>query len=74
MSMVLTQKTNMGFQAIQYIKPDFVNAMTISKQNNIYAYDAYFLDCAIRYKAPILTLDRKLEEVAQNLRVEFLEV
>ena len=59
---------------IQYIKPDFVNAMTISKQNYIYAYDAYFLDCAIRYKAPILTLDRKLEKVAKNLKVEFVEV
>ena len=59
---------------IQYIKPDFVNAMTISKQTNIYAYDAYCLDCAIRYKAPILTLDRKLEKVAQNLKIAFLEV
>jgi len=59
---------------IQYIKPDFVNAMTISKQTNMYAYDAYFLDCAIRYKAPILSLDQKLKIVAQNLKVALVEV
>jgi predicted nucleic acid-binding protein len=45
---------------LRYIKPDFVNALKISKQTNMYAYDAYFLDCAIRHKAPLLTLDRKL--------------
>jgi predicted nucleic acid-binding protein len=59
---------------IQYIKPDFVNAMKISKQANIYAYDAYFLDCASRYKAPILTLDRKLRSVAQKIKVAIVEV
>ena len=59
---------------IQYIKPDFVNAMKISKQANIYAYDAYFLDCASRYKAPILTLDQKLRSVAQKIKVAIVEV
>jgi predicted nucleic acid-binding protein len=59
---------------IRYIDPDFVKALKLSKQANIYAYDAYFLDCAIRHKAPLLTLDRKLMASAQNLNVETLEV
>ena len=59
---------------LQYIKPDFVNALKISKQTNMYAYDAYFLDCVIRHKAPLLTLDRKLKRVAQNFNVETMEV
>ena len=59
---------------IRYIEPDFVNALRISKQSNIYAYDAYFLDCAIRHKAPLLTLDRKLKTVAQSLDIEIMEV
>ena len=59
---------------LRYIKPDFVNALKISKQANMYAYDAYFLDCAIRHKAPLLTLDRKLKRAAQNLNVETMEV
>ncbi len=59
---------------IRYIDPDFVKALKLSKQANIYAYDAYFLDCAIRYKAPLLTLDRKLIASALNFNVETLEV
>ena len=59
---------------LRYIKPDFANALKISRQANMYAYDAYFLDCAIRYKAPVLTLDRKLKQAAQNFNIETLEV
>ena len=59
---------------LRYIKPDFVNALKISKQTNMYAYDAYFLDCAVRHKAQLLTLDRKLKTAAQNLNVEIMEV
>ena len=40
---------------LRYIEPDFVNAVSISKQTKMYAYDAYFLDCALRQKAPLLT-------------------
>lgn len=59
---------------IRYIEPDFTNAVSISKQSDIYAYDAYILDCALRQKAPILTLDSRLKETAQNLRISILEV
>jgi len=59
---------------LRYIKPDFVNALKISKQANIYAYDAYLLDCAIRHKVPLLTLDRKLKKAALNLNVKTMEV
>jgi predicted nucleic acid-binding protein len=59
---------------LRYIKPDFTNAVTISKQTNMYAYDAYFIDCAIRQKAPLLTLDRKLKIAAQSLNVKTMEV
>lgn len=40
----------------------------------MYAYDAYFIDCAIRHKAPLLTLDRKLKIAAQSLNVQTMEV
>jgi predicted nucleic acid-binding protein len=59
---------------LRYIDPDFANSLKLSKQANIYAYDAYFLDCAIRHKAPLLTLDRKLKDSAQILKVETMEV
>ena len=59
---------------IRYIDPDFISALKLSKQTNIYAYDAYFLDCAIRHKAPLLTLDQKLKAAAQNFNIETMEV
>lgn len=59
---------------VQYIPPDFAHAVALSHQVNMYAYDAYFLDCAIRLKAPLLTLDRKLRMVADNLNVTIWEV
>jgi predicted nucleic acid-binding protein len=59
---------------LRYVEPDFFNALKLSKKVNMYAYDAYFLDCAVRYKAPLLTLDRKLKVAAQNINIEVLEV
>ena len=59
---------------IRYIEPDYTKILYLSKENNMYAYDAYFLDCAIRHKAPVLTLDKKLRIIAENLNIETLEV
>ncbi len=59
---------------LRYVEPDFVNALKISKQAKLYAYDAYFLDCAIRHKAPLLTLDRRLIKAAKKSNVETMEV
>ncbi len=59
---------------LRYIEPDIVNAVSISKQTKMYAYDAYFLDCALRQKAPLLTLDSRLKETAQNFKISTLEV
>ena len=59
---------------LRYIEPDFIKVLELSKQTNMYAYDAYFLDCAIRHRAPLLTLDKKLKASAQNINVETMEV
>jgi predicted nucleic acid-binding protein len=60
--------------SIRYIETDFAMALKLSKQTDIYAYDAYFLDCAIRYQAPLLTLDRRLKESGKSLNVKIMEV
>ena len=59
---------------IRFIKPDFANILTVAYRANMYAYDAYFLDCALRLNAPLLTLDRKLMTVAKNLGIIIWEV
>ncbi len=59
---------------IRYIQTDFANSITIAHQASIYAYDAYLLDCALRFNAPLLTLDGKLITVAKNLNLITWEV
>ena len=61
---------------IRYVEVDLVNAMSIAVEVNIYAYDAYFLECATRRGAPLLTLDRSLRRAASSigLRLVHLEV
>lgn len=59
---------------IRYIETDFDNVLKISRNAKIYAYDAYFLDCALRRKTPLLTLDRTLRAAAQNQNIDILEV
>ena len=53
---------------------DIANALEIACANNIYAYDAYFLECALALRAPLLTLDRKMREIAQGLGIKILEI
>lgn len=59
---------------LRFVEPDFDSALQLSKTIDMYAYDAYILDCAIRYKSPLLTLDRKLILAAQSINVQTLEV
>lgn len=58
---------------IRYMETDFPNALRISKVTRMNAYDAYLLDCALRYKSPLLTLDSKLRMAAQSINIEALE-
>ena len=64
------------FQSIplRYVDADFYNVLKLSRDTKMYAYDAYFLDCAIRRKAPLLTLDQNLKTAAKRLNIETLEV
>ena len=50
------------------------DALKIASQFNMYAYDAYFLICAISLNSPLLTLDRRMIEVAQSLGIHVVEV
>jgi predicted nucleic acid-binding protein len=59
---------------IRYVETDITSALRLSKEINMYAYDTYLLDCAIRYKSPLLTLDLKLKAAAQSIKIDVLEV
>ena len=49
------------------------NALDIAIAHNIYAYDAYFLQTALAYHCPLLTLDKKNKAVAYTLNIIVLE-
>lgn len=48
-------------------------ALNIAIEHNIYAYDAYFLQCAIKHQCPLITLDHQMKEIGKNLKIEILE-
>jgi predicted nucleic acid-binding protein len=50
------------------------DALKIASKFNIYAYDAYFLVCAISLRCPLITLDRRMIEVAQSLGIQIMEI
>jgi predicted nucleic acid-binding protein len=51
---------------------DINDSLKIAIEFNIYAYDAYFLSCARSASCPLLTLDKKMKQVARELRIPLL--
>ncbi|MEA1928535.1 MAG: type II toxin-antitoxin system VapC family toxin [Candidatus Auribacterota bacterium] len=59
---------------VRYIDVDFQHALKLSYDNNIYAYDAYFFDCALRHNTPILSLDNHMINRARKIGIDILEI
>jgi predicted nucleic acid-binding protein len=59
---------------IRFIKVDLDQCLKIAKDLNIYAYDAYLIQCAQKYRTPLLTLDQKLAQLAGQAGVKIIEV
>ncbi len=60
--------------SLRFVRVDLSNDISIAYKTKTYACDAYFLDCAIRHAAPLLTLDRVLKRAAMRLGVKLMEV
>ena len=58
---------------VRLIQPDIKSALELALRFNIYAYDAYFLQAALSLNCPLLTLDKKMKEVAKQLNIVVLE-
>ena len=59
---------------IKFIDVPLQTTLEISKAQNIYAYDAYLIQCAQQTSTSLLTLDNALKLVAQQVGVHVLEV
>jgi predicted nucleic acid-binding protein len=65
-----------GFQKIkiQTVSLNLKRAVEISHNFNIYAYDAYVIECAERLKSALVTLDSRMKDVAKKLGISIIEV
>jgi predicted nucleic acid-binding protein len=59
---------------IRYTEVELKNSLAIVAKYGIYAYDAYLLRCATKYNSALITLNRKLVQVAQEMNIEVVEV
>jgi predicted nucleic acid-binding protein len=59
---------------IRFVDVELAETLTLADRLSMYAYDAYLIRCAIKYKAPLLSLDRGLLHAAQSVKVRILEV
>jgi len=49
-------------------------AIRLAGKYNVYAYDAYILQCALEYGLPLISLDGKLVDIARREGVQVIEV
>jgi len=59
---------------LRQINPNIHDALIIACNENIYAYDAYYLAVASQYHLPLLTLDDKMRSTAFKIGIESMEV
>lgn len=62
-----------GNISVRLVAIDVQEALGLALKFNIYAYDAYFLQCAKSLSSPLLTLDNCMKHVAAELNIEILE-
>ena len=59
---------------IRLIDPHFYTVLKLSNRLKMYAYDLYVIECALRLRAPLLTLDRGMKSAARQLGVTVWEI
>ncbi|MCG5538850.1 type II toxin-antitoxin system VapC family toxin [Halorhodospira sp. 9622] len=58
---------------VRLVSTDIRSSLQLALDQDIYAYDAYFLQCAQALSCPLLTLDRRMRQVARELGIRVLE-
>ena len=59
---------------IRFADVELADSLTIAAQLGIYAYDAYLIRCALKYDASLISLDKNLTRVAEQMNVDVIEV
>jgi predicted nucleic acid-binding protein len=58
---------------LRLVSIELSESLLIAKELDIYAYDAYLIRCALKYAAPLITLDSNLKRVAKAKGVVVVE-
>ena len=59
---------------IRFVEVELEESLKIAEALGIYAYDAYLIRCALKYKAPLISLDRNLVKAAREMRARVVQV
>ena len=59
---------------IRLTEVDLPSALRLAAYHGIYAYDAYVIECARKYRTPLLSLDKPQCDVARAENIEIIEV
>jgi predicted nucleic acid-binding protein len=59
---------------VQLCRVDIGLALRLATDAGIYAYDAYFLECALRLRSSLFTLDRRMNNVAKEIGINIIEL
>ena len=59
---------------IRMVDVELEETVKLADKLNIYAYDAYLIRCAIKYKSPLLSLDKSLVNSAKSVKAQIMEV
>jgi len=59
---------------VRLVEINISNALSLAIEYDIYVYDAYFLQAALQYRCALLSLDKKMCQVAQKLNIKLLEL
>ena len=58
---------------IRLVRVDIPTSLGLALEHNIYAYDAYFLQSARQLSCPLLSLDKRMNQVAESIGIKLLE-
>jgi predicted nucleic acid-binding protein len=59
---------------IEKFEVDIESAIRLAARFNLYAYDAYLIECAIEQSLPLITLDKNLVKATKQAGVTVIEV
>jgi predicted nucleic acid-binding protein len=59
--------------AVKLMSVKIPDALKIAVKFNVYAYDAYYLQCCLENKLPLISLDDRMCDAARNLNIKVVE-